>query len=239
MPSITLSIVSHGQASLIAPLLADLQRLALADAEILITVNIPEDESPFHSCNLPCRIIRNKWPKGFGENHNQAFEQSNGDYFVIVNPDIRLPAMDVDLLMAPMNDPTVGVVAPRVLNSMGGIEDSVRHFPTILGLVSRLLLRRREPGYRFKTIPIYVDWVGGMFAMFRREAYQAVSGFDNKRYFMYYEDVDICRRLNDKGWRIVLQPTASVIHDAQRASHRNFKHLRWHLISAFRYFTGL
>ena len=239
MPRLTLSIVSHGQAALIESLLADLRQLALAEIEILITINIPEDEYPFQSCHVPHHIIRNSHPKGFGENHNQAFAQSQGDYFVIVNPDIRLPAMDVERLLAPMEDPIVGAVAPLVLNSRGEVEDSVRHFPTVLDIARRLLLRRRRPSYKFKSMPIYVDWAAGMFVVFRREAYQGVGGFDHQRFFMYYEDADICRRLSGRGWRIVLQPAASVIHDAQRASHRSFKHMRWHLISAFRYFTSL
>jgi hypothetical protein len=61
-----------------------------------------------------------------------------------------------------------------------------------------------------------------------------VGGFD-ERFYMYYEDVDICRRLWGQGWSIVLQPAAVVIHDAQRASHRRLRHMRWHAASALRY----
>lgn len=239
MPKFTLSIVSHGQAALISPLLNDLHRLALVDTEVIITLNITEDESLFQAQPLPLRLIRNTAPKGFGENHNHAFEQSRGDYFVVVNPDIRIPDLDVDRLLLPMKDSTVGAVSPLVCNSTGGIEDSVRHFPTILGLTRRVLLGQRAPNYLFQSKPIEVDWAAGMFVVFRRESYQAVGGFDQQRFFMYLEDADICRRLKEKGWRVVMQPAVSVIHDAQRASRRSFKHMRWHLTSAFRYFTGL
>ncbi len=239
MPKLSFSIVSHGQAALISPLLDDLYRLALADTEVIITLNIPEDEGPLQGLHLPFRLIRNAAPKGFGENHNQAYAQSTGDYFIVVNPDIRLPSLEVGQLLAPMKDPKVGAVSPVVLNNAGGTEDSVRTFPTLFGLARRVLLGQRTPSYKFDSNPIDVDWAAGMFVVFRRESYRAVRGFDHRRFFMYLEDVDICRRMKETGWRVVLQPAVSVIHDAQRASHRSIKHMRWHLTSAFRYFTGL
>lgn len=236
---LSLSIVSHGQAALIAPLLDDLRRLALPGIEVLITINIPEDETPFLDLPFPSTLIRNAKPQGFGANHNAAFVRSKGRFFVVVNPDVRLPALDVERLLEPMSDPRVGVVAPVVLNGAGGIEDSVRRFPTIPGLARRVILKQRVPGYQWGTQPIDVDWTAGMFVVFHREAYAAVHGFDHRRFFMYFEDVDICRRLKKAGWRVVLQPAVSVIHDAQRASHRSMKHMRWHLTSAVRYFIGL
>lgn len=236
---LSLSIVSHGQSALIKPLLDDLRRLALPDIEVLITVNVPEDERPFQDLPSPFRIIRNVTPKGFGANHNAAFEQSKGEFFVVVNPDIRLPSLNVEQLLEPMRDPKVGAVAPVVLNSAGSIEDSVRRFPTIANLARRVLFKQRAPDYEWKTQPIDVDWSAGMFVVFRRNSYQEVRGFDHHRFFMYMEDVDICRRLKETGYRIVLQPAVSVIHDAQRASSRSFRHMRWHLTSAVRYLTGI
>lgn len=236
---LSLSIVSHEQSALIKPLLDDLRRLDLPGIEVLITVNIPEDEGPFEDLPYPSRIIRNAVPKGFGANHNAAFEQSKGQFFVVVNPDIRLPSLNVQKLIEPMRDPKVGAVAPVVFNGHGRVEDNVRRFPTILSLARRILFQKRVTDYVWEEQPIDVDWSAGMFMVFRRESYEAVNGFDHQRYFMYLEDVDICRRLNKQGWRIVLHPKVNVIHDAQRASRRSFKHMRWHLTSAFRYFTGL
>lgn len=236
---LSLSIVSHGQSKLIAPLLEDLRSLDLSNIEIVITVNIPEDEAPFYNLPFPTQIIRNSAPRGFGANHNAAFSVSTGRYFVVVNPDIRLPSLDVARLLELMKDERVGAVAPVVLNGAGGIEDSVRRFPTIAGLARRVLLGQRVPGYQWGTQPIEVDWTAGMFVVFRREAFAAVSGFDHRRFFMYFEDVDICRRLKHAGWAVMLQPAVSVVHDAQRASHRSMKHLSWHLSSAARYFTGI
>lgn len=237
--ALTLSIVSHGQSSLVKSLLNDLERISISDIEIIVTVNIPEDDSVFFSSILPINIVRNKSPKGFGANHNSAFEISRGKYFAIVNPDVRISSFNLNFLISGIADANIGAWAPLVMNGTGAMEDSARFFPTFSSTIRRLLFRRRGLDYIVDIYPLRVDWVAGMFIVFKREAFKAVGGFDARRFFMYFEDVDICDRLSRNGWSVVLDPRITVIHDAQRASHRNLLHFRWHLTSAVRYLTGL
>lgn len=238
-PRISLSIVSHGQSELVKQLLEDLIRLSPPDIEVLLTANLPEDVNTYPTCPFPIRFILNSEPKGFGANHNAAFSVAEGQYFVVVNPDIRLSSLDFDVLLRPMEDAKVAAVAPVVISAAGSIEDSVRRFPTVRRLARRVFLRQRGADYVWKDSPIDVDWSAGMFIVFRSSAYQAVNGFDDRRFFMYFEDVDICDRLRSSGRRVVLQPSVTVVHDARRDSHRSLKHLRWHLTSAARYLTGI
>lgn len=235
----TLSVVSHGQAALVRQLLADLEVLHPTDVEVLLTVNIPEDESVFPQCTLPIRLIRNDRPQGFGANHNAAFALSRGQYFVVVNPDIRLPQLSLDRLREVIDRDRTGACAPLVINGGGSLEDSARRFPTLPRLLRRVVFRDRALDYEWRDEPQVVDWVAGMFVVFRREAFEQVGGFDERRFFMYFEDVDICRRLKRLKWAVRVQPAVRVVHDAQRASKRQLKHLWWHLTSAARYLTGL
>lgn len=238
-PTLSLSIVSHGQAALVRHLLDDLIRLALPDVEVILTINITEDESVYPACPFPMQILRNAVPKGFGANHNAAFASARGQFFVVVNPDIRLPSLDLETLLRPLQDPAVAAIAPLILSAAGTVEDSARRFPTFVRLARRVFFNRREPDYQWDVEPIRVDWTAGMFVVFRPQAYAEVGGFDDRRFFMYLEDADICRRLQRRGGKVLLQPQVSVVHDARRASRRNLKHLRWHLTSAVRFIVGI
>lgn len=235
----TLSIVSHGQGALIHLLLNDLAQLPQQNFEVIVTINLPEDETPYQGYTFPLRIIRNVTPKGFGANHNSAFRESLSQWFAVVNPDIRINALDLQSLISPFKNQSVAAVAPVVLASDGRVEDSFRRFPTLTRFAKRKFLRQRNADYEVANTPYAVDWVAGMFVVFRREAYQEVGGFDDRRFFMYLEDADICRRIGQKGWQVIVNPDSKVIHMAQRASRRNLKHMRWHAVSAFRYLTGL
>lgn len=235
----TLSIVSHGQLKLVLDLLNDLDALPEKNFEVIVTLNLPEDDACFYDYSFPLRVIKNVKPKGFGSNHNAAFNYSEGKFYVVVNPDVRINSLDFNELISPLSDPMVAAVAPLVLSPTGCVEDSARRFPTLLRFMRRVVFRQRNSDYVTGELPQQVDWVAGMFVLFRREIYHRLGGFDDRRFYMYLEDVDICRRLQKMGLKTFLVPRVQVIHMAQRASRRSLKHMRWHFISAFRYLTGL
>jgi len=241
--AILLSVVSHGQAHHVWRLFRDLddhcQRLSLA---VTLTLNIDET-LPFGAADFsfPVRIIRNPHPQGFAENHNAAFKASfsePADYFCVVNPDVRIQGNVFDALTDCLRrESGVGVVAPLVRNLMGGVEDSARLFPTPLTILFKTL------GFKEKLLAlpdrgcVAVDWVAGMFMLFPGKIFAEMGGFD-ERYFLYYEDVDICCRLRLAGLKVMLVPGATVIHDARRDSHRRIKYFIWHLTSMLRFFIS-
>ena len=236
-PELSVSIVSHGHVAEVRNLLSDLRDIVPDSTEILLTLNSAAD-APLADIALPGRgrVIRNSAPKGFGANHNAAFGLSRGKYFCVVNPDIRLPADPFQALMRAAAQERVGIVAPRVVDSSGAIQTSYRRVPT-----PALWLRHAlgsKPDYDYANpAPAEVDWFAGMFMLFRREVFESLGGFD-ERYFLYYEDVDICCRARIAGWRVRLEPRASVIHDARRDSHRNLKFTLWHAQSVLRFWLS-
>lgn len=235
LQSVTVSIVSHGQGRLVSALLEDLARCS-GVCKVLLTQNIPEGEIACPESLRPrVHLIRNERPQGFAANHNQAFQQCATPVFAVLNPDLRLEQDPFPALNNALSQNNAGVVAPRVCNPEGGVEDSARRFPTLSGLFAKLLGLNNGCILLDEQTPQPVDWTAGMFLLFRTQVFRDVGGFD-EGYFLYYEDVDICARLWNTGYAVVLHPGISVTHAAQRASRRHLRYMGWHLSSMLRYF---
>jgi hypothetical protein len=201
--------------------------------QVLVTYNIPEASLPFSDRRVD--TIFNPSPRGFGANHNAAFLRSREPFWCVLNPDIALVGNPFPALLESLKADSVGLVAPLVTNPDGGIEDSIRHFPTLTSLVLKLLGRDNSRYEVDADSPVISpDWVAGMFMLFRADVYKRLNGFD-EGYFLYYEDVDICVRVWKAGLKILACPSVTAIHDAQRASRVNWRHRRWHLASVARF----
>lgn len=230
---IAVSIVSHGHGAMVIQLIHSL--LACDGvAQIIVTRNVPESLTIPESERI--KVLDNKHPKGFGANHNAAFQYCDQPFFCPLNPDIALQGNPFGVLIAEMEKAGASLAAPLVLAPVGSVEDSVRRFPTLRSLV-RKICGGRDGRYQARlNDPVFSpEWVAGMFMLFRSADYARLEGFD-QGYFLYYEDVDICVRAWNAGMKIIACPSVAVVHDARRDSHRNPRHLRWHLASMGRYF---
>jgi N-acetylglucosaminyl-diphospho-decaprenol L-rhamnosyltransferase len=225
---------------MVAPLLEDIQRLGPDPAlEVILTLNLPE-QLPFQPDDFSFLlvILRNSRPQGFGANHNQAFRRATGVFFAVLNPDLRLAENPFPILCASLEGgELVGVIAPGVEEEGQTIADNARRFPTPIRILKRILHRARKSDYPPAGRPIPVDWLAGLFLLFPSRVFAAINGFD-ERYFLYCEDVDLCARLRLAGYEVLWDPRVSVIHQAQRHSHRRLKHLRWHVVSLIRFFRS-
>lgn len=239
---ITVSIVSHNQAELVACLLGDLARNCHGeDLEVILTVNVPE--TPVWTDSnwpFPLRVFLNDNPKGFGANHNQAFalrsDSGGGDHFVVMNPDVRLLDNPFPILTCRLQQLNGGVIAPAVVSTNGRQEDNIRRFPTLPSLILKAFsLNDGRYAYENGWPTFRAEWLAGMFMLFRVEDFQAIGGFD-ENFFMYYEDVDICIRLWKADRTVLACPQAQVIHCARRSSRKSLGYMKWHVASMARYF---
>lgn len=222
---VTVSVVSHRQADLAQTLLGDLNRHCAGVIEkVVLTCNLPEslDLQP-DDTGLPVEIVRNPLPRGFGANHNQAFQRCGTEWFLVINPDIRLHDDVVSTLLQRATART-GLLAPQELGLNGEPVENLRGLITPWELVQRQLLKRLPPP------PARGGWVKGMFMLIRAEAFRQIGGFD-ERFFMYCEDFDLCARLMLAGWTVDHHRDIGATHAWQRDSHRSGAHLQQHLSS--------
>ncbi len=238
--TVHVAIVSHGNAMEVAALLGDLERIASpVDLSVLLVLNHAE-ELPFSAddFSFPMQIHGNGHPQGFAANNNLAFrlcKPGDDDLFCIINPDVRLPAEIFEPLLGCLA-PDVALVAPLATDSRGKTGDNARALPRPATIV-RKALGRSDGLDPTDGHARPVDWVAGLFMLFSARAFAAVGGFD-ERYFLYYEDVDICCRLRLSGWRVLWSPTVRVQHDARRSSHRRLPFLLRHIRSMTRFFLS-
>ena len=231
---ITVSVVSHGHGAMVTHLSARLLELPEV-AHLIVTLNIDEVLDLPNDPRL--ELVRNAVPKGFGANHNAAFTRCETEQYCVVNPDIELPENPFPVLVLSLNAPLNALAAPLVLGTSGQIEDSWRRFPSPLSLVLKAFFRD-DGTYpdAHKSEFFAPDWTAGMFLLFKASDYAQIGGFD-ERFFLYYEDVDICARLHAAERGIIGCTRVQVVHKAQRASWQSWHYRRYHLTSLTRYFS--
>lgn len=155
-----------------------------------------------------------------------------------MNPDISMISNPFTGLLRLMSNSDVGVSSPLVLNRNLNIEDSSRYFPTFKLLLKKFffgdkgIFKPNNPSLSF----FFPDWIGGMFMLFKSDIYSNISGFD-ERFFLYYEDVDICIKVWQHGFKVAVDKNSYVVHDARRDSHLSPKFFLLHLQSMIKYFV--
>lgn len=186
---------------------------------------------------------------GFAAGVNHAARVARGEYFLLLNPDC-LVNEDVTHPLAVWLDQHshVGVAGVLVRESDGSVQASARRFPDLTtGFAGRTSwLSQGWPNNRWtrrnlvlpgaSRDPVEVDWVAGACLMIRRRAFEAVGGMD-ERFFLYWEDADLCRRLKAVGWSTVYYTAIAVTHLTSRSSaHARRQSLIAFHHSAYQYF---
>ena len=233
-----LSIVSHRQRALVGELLRDLAGCRANQFTITVLSNTPEP-APDIPPALAGKVehLVNPAPAGYGANHNFVFRRCRARFFGVLNPDLRFPQDPFPALLPAFADPHVAIVAPGAVDPLGEVQDNARRLATIGAVASKTWRRQRGPDYPQLAGEVSVDWLAGFFLLCRSSAFRDLGGFD-ERYFLYYEDVDLCTRVRLAGWRNVWMPAVRIIHDARRRSHRHPRYLLWHLASIGRFFSS-
>ena len=209
---------------------AALDSLFAAQGDLAMEVILVDNASSDHSLALvrehfpQVTIIANEVNRGFAAGNNQGIRRARGRYILLLNPDTELPPHALTEMVAFMDaHPQVGVVGPRLQGAKGKVQGGAAGYDPSLATIFnfstflyRLFPRRFKglwlPRSLYETDdPIPVDWVSGACMMIRREALDA-AGLMNERYFMYSEDVELCRRVRQAGYSVMCLPSVHVTH---------------------------
>jgi N-acetylglucosaminyl-diphospho-decaprenol L-rhamnosyltransferase len=183
---------------------------------------------------------------GFGSGANRGVARTATPYVIICNPDLEVePGTNKALVEVLDGDDRVAVVAPRIETPDGRLYPSARTFPDMVDAAGHAFLHfvwRDNPfSRRYKMLDWDhatagdVDWAAGTYFLVRRSAWDVVAGFD-EAFFMYLEDVDLCWRLKQAGWRTRYEPAARVVHAIGRSTDQTpYRMIAEHHRSLMRY----
>lgn len=179
---------------------------------------------------------------GFGGGHNYVLERLDSKYHAIVNPDIILEQDAFSKLIRFMEDESIGMCVPRLVDEEGNFLAVYRRELTVWDMFIRMFLKgafkKRQAYHTMQdadyTKPFDVPFAQGSFLLIRTELYKKLGGFD-ERFFLYMEDADLCKRVNQVS-RLCYCPDAEVVHKWEKGSHKNGKLFKLHVQSMISYF---
>ena len=205
-----------------------LYKTGCGDFEVLVVDN--DQESTVPEIPHPVRLIRNPENVGFARACNQGMEVSKGENVLFINPDTVVEGDFFESLEGFLDEnPRAGVVGPKIVSFEGDVQLTARKelsfLSGILGrtsLLTRLfpknpLVKRLFPAAEKLTGPTAVDWIAGTCMAVRRRTLEEIGGMD-ERYFMYFEDADLCRRAREAGWLVYYLPQIEVLHHSGASS---------------------
>jgi len=232
-PVVSALVVSYNVRSLLLECLEALRSGVEVPLEVVVVDNASEDGSAEAVAEAypEAKVIRQDRNLGYGRANNAALEASSGRFVLLVNPDLKVEPGCVDRLADfLLTRPDAAGVSPRIRRPDGSLDLAARRgFPTpsasfyrLVGL-SRLFphssrFNRYNMGYRREDEIQEIDSGTGACLLLRRSALERIGFFDPD-FFMYGEDLDLCLRLRDEGWKIFYLPSAEAVH-AKGASSR-------------------
>ena len=226
VPDASVIVVSFNTRDLLRECLLTLQREAgNVSYETIVVDNASRDGSAdMVAAEFPdIHLIRSKINLGFAAGNNRAFEIARGRYIALLNSDAFLRKGALPLSIEHMDaNPQVGLAGGRLVGRDGSWQPSARMFPSPLnnllmmsGLAAKFpksrLLGRMDRSWADPLEPAQVDWVPGAYCIVRRSVVDKIGFFD-ERFFLYYEEVDLCRRVKAAGSEVWYWPDIVVEH---------------------------
>ena len=195
-------------------------------------------------------LVQNTVNEGFARACNRALLECQSEYVLFINPDTEVVPGMTDTLVAFMKGhPEVGAIGPTLLNTDGSLQLSGNTFPNLRNIwLESLFLDRLFPKNRFfgshklshlnRSEVCKIDWTMGSCLLLRKEALDKVGSFDN-RFFLFFEETDLCLRLKKAGYEVYLIPEAKIVHGGGSSRLENYnanKIIHYHR-SLFLYFN--
>lgn len=220
-------VVSYNSRDALRACVEPLSRLDWA--HVVVVDNDSADGSLESVADLPIERIARADNGGFSKGCNDGWRAGSAPYVCFLNPDATIDGPSLERLVAVLDeDDRVGAVAPRIEHPDGSISFSLRRFPRLRSTYARaLFLHRLFPGAAWTdelvrdeqeyTHPGCPEWVSGAVVVLPRAVLEELGGWD-EGFFLYSEDIDLCRRVWRSGRQVRFEPEAVAVHEGGASS---------------------
>ena len=204
---------------------------SLDEAHVIVVDNASSDGSLEEVASLRVETIALGSNGGFAHGCNVGWRAGSAPYVLFLNPDAQIDPASLGSLASVLEQtPAAGAAAPCITHVGGALDYSQRRFPRLRSTYAQALflhrlfpqapwvdeLIRDADAYALRGSP---DWVSGACVLVRRSVLEELNGLD-EGFFMYCEDIDLCRRLRNAGYDLIFEPTARVVHEGGASAPR-------------------
>jgi N-acetylglucosaminyl-diphospho-decaprenol L-rhamnosyltransferase len=214
---VSVLIVTFNNAKTIAECLDSVFAFLPKGGQIIVFDNASVDDTLEKLKKYHSRIIVIESPEnvGFGRGNNLALKAAQGEYILLLNPDSKLMNNIFDISISFLKSHSdVALVGPKLLRPNGDTQPSVKKLPTLSGLIKEFYFHMKNEYQEytpFTNDPYQTECVYGTAMVCKRDLFESIGGF-NERYFLYYEDIDLCMRIRNLGKKVYYLPNALVQH---------------------------
>jgi hypothetical protein len=261
MPELSIIIVHYRTPELLKLCLSSLDKTLAGKVDFSYEIVVVDSAATRISRDLikeefpQVKLLSFKENLGYSRGVNEGIKSAEGNYFLILNPDIIATGGSISLMLSYLKKhPDIGILGPKMLNFNGTLQRTYFSFYKLSTIIARRsFLQKLKPFKKsldeflmLDTDPEKIqtpDWVMGSAMMISRTAEEKVGGMD-ERFFMYFEDVDWARRFWHNDYKVVYYPEAVMYHYHQRESRSKLgildalfnKKTRWHISSGIKFF---
>ncbi|MBU1166963.1 glycosyltransferase family 2 protein, partial [Patescibacteria group bacterium] len=221
------------------------------ETEIIVVDNASKDDSADYVeknfSDKGVKVIRNTKNSGFSGGVNIGLQAATGDYCVLLNPDASIETIDFSKVQETFDNNKVGILSGKIIWPGGRTQPSFGFFPTRAKLLSYYFkLANIWPGgflvhdnfwnHKYYQQLSTVGWVSGCFMIIPKQVLAEVKYFDEE-YFLYIEDTDLCYRISQKGYKIMVDPQIVISHLLQYSVKKDpLKNFHFEIESMIRFF---
>ncbi len=230
-PLLSIVTVTYNSQGKIKAYLESIKKNLKIPFEVIIVDNNSQDETKkvIEDFSLPVTLLPQSANLGFSKGNNIGAKEAKGEYILFLNPDTHLQDNSVEQAIIFLgNTPDAGIVAPQLIDDNGQPQPSARNLPTLWRAFTEYYLHYKNTFEAFApngTEPVEVESVVGAGMLMKKGVFEKIGKW-NEKFFLYFEDIDLCKRVLEDGMKIYYFPDFKVSHTVGDSAKSNPRSLQ-------------